>query len=78
MLWDKSGKELGLLKVRLEVLEQVFQGLDNARMVVHSDPSGIVVRVNERFLSGMGYKKEMIVGHHLREFDPRSRRPGFP
>ncbi|WP_024695553.1 methyl-accepting chemotaxis protein [Pseudomonas syringae] len=70
MLWNKSGKELGLFKARLEALEHIVQGLDRARMVVHIDPSGIVTRVNERFLSGMGYQEEMIIGHHLREFVP--------
>lgn len=70
MLWDKSNKEVDKLNAQIIALEQIVDGLDRARMIVRIDPSGNVTDVNDRFLAGMGYHREMIVGHPLREFVP--------
>lgn len=70
MFHNAMRQELMTLKAKVSALEQVLDGLDDIRMVVNVDPSGNVLQVNERFLAGMGYEREALIGHHLREFVP--------
>lgn len=70
MFGKASKREIEALKARVRALEQIVQGLDEARMVVHVDQSGTVKQANDRFLSHFGYQPEMLIGHHLREFVP--------
>lgn len=48
--------------------QNLLNALHRSTAVIEFDTKGIVLKANDNFLKGMGYKQEEIVGHHHRMF----------
>lgn len=74
---DRRGRVFKIIKIAADVsgrvqsaleLESVVNAISRSMAVITFDPAGLVLDVNENFLSATGYQREEVIGQHHRLF----------